>query len=85
MKPEQRIMEIRQRLEIAFSPTQLEIIDDSVKHIGHAGSRNGAGHYTVIMTADSLKDKSRVDAHREIYALLADLIPDEVHALQIKL
>jgi BolA protein len=85
MKPEQRIMEIRQRLETAFSPSQLEIIDDSAKHIGHAGSRNGAGHYTVIMTADSLKDKSRVDAHREIYALLADLIPDEVHALQIKL
>jgi BolA protein len=80
-----RIQVIKQRLQQAFSPEKLEIIDDSEKHRGHAGSQGGAGHYTVIISADSLKDKSRIDAHREIYQVLNDLIPHEIHALQIKI
>ena len=84
MLPEERIAVIRTRVQEKFSPTHLEVIDDSAQHKGHAGSRGGAGHYTLIITADALKNKSRIDAHREIYALLADLIPDEIHALVIK-
>ncbi len=84
MTPDQRIATIQQRLRQAFSPIQLEIIDDSEKHKGHAGSQGGAGHYTVMIAADHFKQKSRVEAHREVYAVLADLIPHEIHALQIK-
>ena len=81
----QRIEMIKQRLEEAFSPTFLEVIDDSEKHIGHAGASGGAGHYTVVIASLSFKNKTRLSVHREIYAVLSDLIPHEIHALKIKL
>ena len=84
MTPDQRSKVITERLQKRFSPTRLEIIDDSAKHIGHAGSRDGAGHYTVIISADCFGGKGRVAIHRDIYQELQDLIPGEVHALQIK-
>ncbi len=80
-----RIELIKRRLQGAFSPSYLEVIDDSDKHRGHVGSRDGAGHYTVKIQAECFKEKSRVIVHREIYQALNDLIPQEIHALQIKL
>jgi BolA protein len=85
MTPAERIASMEERLRSAFSPSSLEIIDDSWRHKGHEGSRDGAGHYTVIIATPHFANKSRIDAHREIYALLNDLIPHEVHALQIKI
>lgn len=83
--PNKRITIIQQRLEEKFSPTRLEVIDDSEKHKGHAGSAGGAGHYTVIIASSRFSGKSRLQAHREIYEVFSDLIPHEIHALQIKL
>lgn len=85
MNSADRVTLISERLTRAFSPSKLDIIDDGVQHRGHAPSQAGAGYYTIVIAADGLKDKSRVDAHREIYAVLNDLIPDEIHALQIKI
>lgn len=85
MSSSQRIETIRQRLLQAFSPTILEVRDDSQKHKGHAGSAGGAGHYTVIIEAPSFLGKSRITIHRDIYHILNDLIPHEIHALQIKI
>lgn len=81
----QRMTVIQQRLQEAFSPSLLEVIDDSAKHKGHAGAKDGAGHYTVVIAADDLKNISRLEAHRRIYDVLHDLIPKEIHALQIKI
>lgn len=81
----QRIELIQQRLQQAFAPTQLEVLDDSEQHKGHAGSQGGAGHYTVMIAAACFHELSRIDAHREIYKVLNDLIPDQVHALRIKI
>jgi BolA protein len=80
-----RIEIIRERLQLAFTPTHLEITDDSEKHRGHVGSRGGAGHYTVIISAANFMGKTRVAVHQEIYTVLADLIPHEIHALIIKI
>lgn len=79
----ERIQTIRERLEKEFSPESLEIIDDSHKHIGHAGSKDGAGHFTIKITANYFKNKSRIESHREIYKVLDDLIPGDIHALRI--
>lgn len=84
MTPQQRITVIKQRLQDAFQPTQLDVIDDSAKHVGHAGSRDGAGHYTVVIAAASFQHKTRIAIHREIYQVLTDLIPHDIHALQIR-
>ncbi len=78
-----RVTLITQRLQAAFSPTELEVQDDSAEHLGHAGSRDGAGHYSVLIAANCFKGKSRIAIHREIYQVLNDLIPQQIHALKI--
>lgn len=85
MNPKERLNMITARLQQAFTPSKLEVIDDSHKHIGHAGAQGGAGHYTVLIRSEAFHDKSRIDIHREIYRVLDDLIPHEIHALQIKI
>ena len=83
MLNEARIQLITERLQAKFSPSVLEIQDDGAKHAGHA-SNHGAGYYTVIISAEALKKLSRPAQHRAIYAVLNDLIPDEIHALSIR-
>lgn len=82
MTNDERIQLIQQRLQEKFAPSHLEIRDDGAKHAGHA-SNHGAGYYTVIIAAETLKNLSRPAQHRAIYAELNDLIPDEIHALSI--
>ncbi len=78
-----RIESMRQKLEAAFAPSQLEIHDDSHLHVGHAGARSGAGHYRVELRAASFAGKSPVECHRMVYAALADMMGSEIHALSI--
>lgn len=81
---EDRVTIIRQRLQDAFFPTHLEVIDESDQHIGHAGHQDGGRHFAVIIAAPTLTGISRIEAHRRIYALFTDLIPEKIHALKIK-
>jgi BolA protein len=83
MKPDERIKIITERLQQHFSPAHLDVIDDSHKHVGHAGAQGGAGHYTVVISSSVFHGKTRIESHREIYHVLNDLIPSEVHALKI--
>lgn len=76
---------IRARLEQAFSPTHLEVIDESDKHIGHAGHQGGNRHFAIVIAAADFKGLSRVAAHRKIYALFDDMIPNDIHALRISI
>lgn len=80
-----RLTLIQKRLEAAFSPENLEVHDDSAEHVGHAGSKDGAGHYTVIIRAACFKNLSRIESHRLVYEALKDLIPAEIHALKIRI
>ncbi len=85
MTNQQRIKIMTEKLTARLAPTQLEIIDDSHKHIGHAGAQSGAGHFTVKIAAPVFDGKPMLACHRLIYAALGDLIPQEIHALQIKI
>jgi len=82
MTGEEKVKLITERLQV-LSPTHLEVLDESVAHVGHAGHQGGGRHFAVIITADCLKPLSRVAAHRKIYDLFNDLIPHEIHALRI--
>ena len=75
---------IRSRVTSLLSPTYLEIIDDSHKHIGHAGN-TGGGHFTLIIAAEKLNELSKLESHRLIYSMVNDLIPEKIHALSIKI
>ncbi|MBS0382203.1 MAG: BolA family transcriptional regulator, partial [Proteobacteria bacterium] len=57
--------DIRARLQQAFAPTALEVLDEGHLHIGHAGE--GTGHFRVRIRADALAGKTRVQQHRLVY------------------
>ncbi len=79
-----RIKEMHRRLTENLAPSHLDIIDDSHKHIGHAGAKEGKGHFTVIISSDALNDKPKLQQHRLIYTALGDLMDTDIHALSIK-
>lgn len=78
-----RIDMIRERLNREFSPLNLEIIDESHKHVGHA-SAGGAGHFAVEIVSDAFAGKSLIQRHRLVYDALDDIMNTEIHALSIK-
>ena len=74
--------DIEQALRAAFAPEALEVHDDSHKHVGHAGGREGR-HFSVVIVSGRFAGASRVARHRLVYDALRDLIPQGVHALAI--
>lgn len=75
---------IRTKLEAALSPVTLEIADDSHKHAGHSGAREGGEtHFTVTVVSDVFAGKSRVERQRLVYGLLAEEMAERVHALAL--
>ena len=76
------IAEMRQALETALAPLSLEIVDDSARHAGHAGAREG-GHYRVSLVAEAFRGRSALERHRLVYAAVAPLMTGRVHALNI--
>jgi BolA protein len=74
---------IRQKLTTEFNPQLIEIIDNSAAHAGHAGARKGGGHYHVTIVSDAFDGKSLVQRHQLIYAVLAEMMKDQIHALGI--
>ena len=74
---------IKQLLTEALQPELLEIIDNSAAHAGHAGARQGGGHYHVTIIAEIFENKSLVQRHQLIYKALGDLMKQEIHALGI--
>jgi BolA protein len=79
----ERIEKIRTLLEQAFQPTSLEIEDQSHLHAGHAGARDGKGHFQVTIVADAFSGKALIKRHRLVYDALGDLLETDIHALII--
>ncbi len=74
---------IRERLA-PLAPSTLAITDDSHRHAGHEEAlRHGGGHFSVTVVSESFNGQSRIRRHQAVYALLADLIPGRIHALQL--
>ena len=79
-----RVDTIRQRLDEAFNPESLELVDESAKHAGHTGNKAGGGHYLVTIVSDEFAGKSTIQRHRMVYEALGDMMKSEIHALSIK-
>lgn len=73
---------IRERLA-PLSPESLEVFDDSHEHVGHAGARDGGGHYQLVIVSREFAGKPAVARHRLVYQALSDLMPGRIHALAI--
>ena len=73
--------QIRARLAAAFSPSELEVVDEGHLHRGHAGE--GKGHYHVRIVSPAFAGVLPIRRHRMIYATLDDLMNHGIHALSI--
>lgn len=80
----ERIALIEERLRTALEPEDLDIVDDSAAHAGHAGARSGGGHFNVFIVSPAFSDKSLLQRHRLVYEALGDLMHKDIHALSIK-
>lgn len=79
----ERVKAIENCLAAGFSPSHLQVKDQSHLHAGHAGARDGMGHFEVTIVADAFEGKSRIERHRMIYAALGSLMQTDIHALKI--
>jgi BolA family transcriptional regulator, general stress-responsive regulator len=76
---------IRDKLTKAFTPSRLDIVDDSDKHKGHAGHNpGGESHFTVLIESPAFAGVGRVDRQRRVNHALAEELAGPVHALSIK-
>ncbi|UCV21615.1 BolA family protein [Ferribacterium limneticum] len=73
---------LRQRLA-ALQPVSITVVDDSHRHAGHAGARDG-GHYQLQIVAQAFAGKSTIARHRMIYDAAGDLMRGRIHALSIR-
>jgi len=81
---------IREKLNEAFSPSNLAVENESAKHAGHTGARDHLGrntgetHFRVVVVSEKFAGKSLVERHRQINTILKDELAGPVHALAIK-
>ena len=77
--------QMKARLEAAFAPEELEIVNDSHRHAGHSGDDgSGASHFSIRLRSPSLAAMPRVARHRAVHAALGDLNA-RVHAIALDL
>ena len=78
-----RTERIQGLLEAAFAPVDLLVKDQSHLHAGHAGARDGKGHFEVRIVADAFAGKSRIRRHRMVFEALDDMMQTDIHALSV--
>lgn len=79
-----RVARIRSALVAAFDPEALEVVDDSARHAGHAGARDGRGHFDVAVTSKAFAGMGALARHRAVYAALDAMMATDIHALSIR-
>lgn len=78
-----RIALIESRLTEAFAPSQLRVKDQSHLHEGHAGGRDGLGHFEVMIEADDFAGMRPLERHRMVFEALGTLMQTDIHALRL--
>ncbi len=73
---------LHERLAV-LEPLQLDIIDDSHRHAGHAGAREGGGHYRLLIVSAAFAGMRTMERHRLVYDAAGDLMKRQIHALSI--
>lgn len=78
--------EIRAKLEAALAPIELDVVDDSESHRGHAGFQEGGeSHYNVRIRAAAFEGQSRIKRHRMVHSALGPELIGRIHALALDL
>ena len=77
-----RVAAIRERLA-ALAPLELDVEDESHRHVGHAGARDGRGHFRVRIVSTAFDGLAPLVRHRAVYAALGEMMQTDIHALAI--
>jgi BolA protein len=72
--------ELRERL----GAVHVEVIDESHLHAGHAGARDGGGHFRAVVVSMQFEGKTPVQRQRLVYDALESVMGSEIHALSMK-
>jgi BolA protein len=78
-----RLERLTARLK-ALEPAELEVVDDSHHHHGHAGAADGRGHFTVIVVSNRFAGLNTLRRHRLVYEAVGDMMTTDIHALSIQ-
>lgn len=80
----ERMQRMEQRLRAALAPVQLDVVDDSARHAGHAGARDGRGHFNVRVVSAAFAGLRPLARHRAVYAALGAMMEADIHALGVE-
>ena len=75
---------LTERLQQGLEPVQLEVIDDSHRHAGHAGAADGRGHFTVLIVSKRFEGVGTLKRHKLVYEAVGDMMTTDIHALSIQ-
>ena len=70
-------------LRRALHTEQVELIDDSHLHAGHAGARDGRGHFRVRVISPDFTGLRTLQRHQLVYRSLGEMMQTDIHALSI--
>jgi BolA protein len=74
---------IRHLLGESLGAVEVEVIDDSHLHIGHAGARDGRGHFRVRVVSEAFAGLRPIQRHQLVYRALGEMMQTDIHALNI--
>jgi BolA protein len=83
MDRSERPAEIERRLQEAFEPESLLVEDESHLHAGHAGAKDGRGHFRVSIVSAAFEGMNPIARHRAVYDAMGELMQTDIHALSI--
>ena len=83
MSAEDRVQRIEARLRERLAATDVQVVDESHKHRGHAGAAGGAGHFRVTVVSPRFAGLSLVASQRLVYEAVGEMMDGEIHALAI--
>ena len=83
MGTESRVERLQAMLATAFTDAEVDLVDESHLHAGHAGARSGKGHFRLTITSEAFAGLPPLARHRKVFAALDALMATDIHALSI--
>jgi BolA protein len=80
----ERLEEMQSRLQAQLQPVSMEVIDEGHMHVGHAGAKDGRGHFRLRIVSARFTGQSMMQCHRVIYGIMGELMQTDIHALAIE-
>lgn len=78
------VVRIRDRITAALQPIALEVIDESHRHVGHEGARDGRGHFRVRVVSAAFIGKPLIERHRLVFDAVGEMMRTDIHALAVE-